>query len=65
MYGFDDNKHKCNICLSVLPNRFHPTQEQVENRALISVDARTSEQVWDQLSKVFYSSKLIFFKTSG
>jgi len=51
------------------PNRFHmlfvlhwncltnPTQKQVENRASISVDARTSEQVWEQLSKVFCNSK--------
>jgi len=33
------------------------TQEQVENMASISGDARTSEHVWEQLSKVFCNNK--------
>jgi len=33
------------------------TQEQVENRASISGDARTLEDDWEQPSKVFYNSK--------
>jgi len=37
-------------CLSNL------TQEQVENRASISVDARTLEQVWEQVRKLFCNS---------